>query len=240
MHRHIYITGDKHGEFNSLLWFIEKHPFLTKDDIIIILGDVGLNYYMDLSDTVQKGKLSKCPCTFVCLHGNHEQRPSEIFTYQKKYIDMLGCECWVEEEFPNILFPDDGLMTIDGIRFLVMGGAYSIDKHFRIAHGWNWFETEQMSDETMNRIRTLIKETNTFDYVLSHTCPLKFEPRHLFIQGLDQSKVDKRMEHFFDEVETLISYDTWFFGHFHADEKLNDKAMLLFNSFIELPEREDV
>lgn len=234
MFRHIFVTGDTHGEFNRVIWFCEKHPFLTKDDIVIILGDAGLNYYGGLKDSIKKNMLAKCPCTFVCIHGNHEERPCNVPTYKKVYVETLGCECWVEDDFPNILFPDDGLMTIDGLTFLVLGGAYSVDKWVRLTYGWNWFPSEQMTDETMDRIRELVKKTNKFDYVLSHTCPLKFEPSHLFLRGVDQSKVDKRMERFLDEIEESITYDHWLFGHYHSDEMINDKVQLMFNSFIEV------
>ncbi len=38
----IYITGDKHGSFNEIKKFCKENN-TTKDDVIIILGDVGLN-----------------------------------------------------------------------------------------------------------------------------------------------------------------------------------------------------
>lgn len=38
-----------------------------------------------------------------------------------------------EEEFPNILFPVDGeIFTLNGVQCLVIGGAYSIDKFYRL------------------------------------------------------------------------------------------------------------
>ena len=40
----ILLTGDIHGDVRSPLWVIQKHG-LTPDDILILLGDVGLNYY---------------------------------------------------------------------------------------------------------------------------------------------------------------------------------------------------
>ena len=38
-----YITGDTHGEFNRIKKFIYEHN-TTKDDVLIILGDAGINY----------------------------------------------------------------------------------------------------------------------------------------------------------------------------------------------------
>lgn len=47
----------------------------------------------------------------------------------------------------------------------------------------------------MNNILDKVKG-KYFDIVLTHTCPYKYEPREAFMQGLDQSKLDKFMEHF--------------------------------------------
>ena len=66
-----------------------------------------------------------------------------------------------------------------------------------------------------------------FDIVLTHTCPYKYEPREVFMQGLDQSKVDKSMEHFLDEVEENISYNKWYCGHYHTEKQV-DKLEFMF------------
>ena len=40
----IYITGDKHADFRDVLYFCyTNNP--TSDDILIVLGDAGINYY---------------------------------------------------------------------------------------------------------------------------------------------------------------------------------------------------
>ena len=50
--------------------------------------------------------------------------------------------------FSNILFAKDGeVYSFDGYKCMVIGGAYSVDKHYRLANGWSWFSTEQPSDE---------------------------------------------------------------------------------------------
>lgn len=38
----IYITGDTHGDFHRF-----NRLNLNNEDIMIILGDVGINYYLD-------------------------------------------------------------------------------------------------------------------------------------------------------------------------------------------------
>ena len=43
----IYYTGDIHGQKVEVVRLAEKHN-LTREDIIVILGDAGLNYYNHL------------------------------------------------------------------------------------------------------------------------------------------------------------------------------------------------
>ena len=69
----IYITGDCHRWFDKIFDFCENNE-TTTDDIMIIAGDAGINYYLDSSDKKVKKKLSKLPITLVILHGNHEER----------------------------------------------------------------------------------------------------------------------------------------------------------------------
>lgn len=231
MIKNIYVTGDKHGNFNEVFeWADRNRNKISKDDLLIVLGDAGLNYFLSPKDDIMKMALkASVPCKILMIHGNHEERPENVEGYHLKRFDDLGCECWVQKEYPNLLFPRDGMMTINGKKFLILGGAYSVDKFLRTTYGWPWFASEQMSDETKDRIRKLIKTEHNFDYVLSHTAPLKYEPRHLFLKNLNQDEVDKGMETFLDEIESKISYGFWLFGHYHADERLGTRVAILYH-----------
>ena len=59
----IYVTGDTHGEFRRLIDFCDKvQP--TKDDIMIILGDAGINYSGNPKDGWKKQLLAKLPSKY--------------------------------------------------------------------------------------------------------------------------------------------------------------------------------
>ena len=49
----IYITGDTHGEFGNVAHFCEQAQ-TGKRDILIILGDAGINYYGGERDAEKK------------------------------------------------------------------------------------------------------------------------------------------------------------------------------------------
>ena len=81
---HFYITGDTHRSFDRIEDFCYEYE-TTTEDVMIILGDAGINYWLDLSDKELKGQLSGMNITFFCVHGNHEARPWEAEDYEEKY-----------------------------------------------------------------------------------------------------------------------------------------------------------
>ncbi len=216
----IYITGDTHRDFYRV-YDLKK----DNDNMLIILGDVGINYYLNEKDLKCKEYLNSLKLKLFCIRGNHEERPENISTY--KEIDMFGGKVFIEEKYPNLIFAKDGeIYNIDGKKVLVIGGAYSVDKQYRLLYGYKWFKDEQLTNEEMSAILNKVKGKH-FDIVLTHTCPYKYEPREVFIQGLDQSKVDKSMEKFLDRVESSITYDKWYCGHYHIEKKI-DKIEFMF------------
>ena len=216
----IYITGDTHRDF-SRLYGLE----MTSKDILIILGDAGINYCLNDEDIKIKEILKKLKVRLFCIQGNHEERPENISSYHE--AEMFGGKVYIEDDYPNLIFAKNGeLYNIDGKSVLVIGGAYSVDKEYRLLYGYKWFKDEQLSQYEMNNILDKYSGKN-IDIILSHTCPYKYEPREVFMAGLDQSKVDKTMEHFLDEVEEKVNYKKWYCGHYHTEKQI-DKLEFMF------------
>ena len=229
--KRFFLTGDTHGNFNRINYFCEKFE-TTKDDILCILGDAGINYYLNKKDYMLKQVLQDMPITFFCIHGNHEERPFNISTYITKKWN--GGIVYYEEEFPNILFAKDGeIYNINGKSILVIGGAYSVDKEYRLLKGWSWFKDEQPNKEIVKYIEKQITKQRHFDIVLTHTCPIETEPRHMFLPFIDQSKVDKTTELLLQRIADWITFDSWYFGHFHGHWD-NGKYHMLFEDYVEV------
>lgn len=227
----IYITGDKHANFNGVYNFCCSNK-TTIDDILIILGDAGINYYANEKDYILKNSLLQFPITFFCIHGNHEERPENIKTYKtRKFHDGI---VYYEEDYPNILFAKDGeVYNFNNKKTLVIGGAYSVDKPYRLIMGYNWYESEQPNIKTKDKVKRVLKELNNkVDIILSHTCPYKYLPREMFLEGVDQSTVDNTTEYFLDEIENTIDYNKWYCGHYHTDKDI-DKIKFMFNKIEE-------
>ena len=224
----IYVTGDKHGDFDDVFMFCLREK-TTTNDILIVLGDAGINYFMDRRDNLLKDYLSQFPITFFCIHRNHEERPENIRTYKTKTFHA-GI-VYYEEKYPNILFAKDGdIYNFNNHKVLVIGGAYSVDKYYRLDMGYRWYSSEQPSIDVKNKVMGVLKSLNNkVDIILSHTCPYKYIPREMFLEGVDQSMVDNSTEYFLDEIEKNTKYNVWYCGHYHTDKK-KDKMIFMFNN----------
>lgn len=216
----IYITGDTHGEFGRFRRFCQiADPATT--DIMIILGDAGFNYAGNTYDEERKAYMNSGGMTVFSIHGNHEMRPTDVPGYKTKQFH--GGTVWYEDKYPNLLFAKDGeIYRFGEYDCIVMGGAYSVDKYWRLRDGRKWFANEQPSDEIKAYVEAQLEaRDNKIDIVLSHTCPLKYEPREVFLSGLDQSTVDSSTEEWLDTIEAKLDYKKWYCGHFHTSKKID-------------------
>lgn len=226
----MYLTGDTHGNLDRIATFCEENH-LKNDDVVIVLGDAGLNYYTDSRSFKSKAHYSKAiGCELLCIHGNHEQNPEHMGSMKEK--EWKGGVVFYEEDFPRILYAKDGeVYDLDGKKAIALGGAYSIDKDYRLMMGWNWFSDEQMSPEVMERCEKKLGEVGwSVDYVLSHTVPLSAEPVEFFLKGIDQSKVDKTMEVWLEKIKNHLHFERWYAGHYHCEVEKQGNIEILFNT----------
>lgn len=216
------VTGDCHGDMGRFDNYEYPRDGTTA---VIILGDAGVNYYLNNRDSSAKKKLQNSGYQFYLVRGNHEARPEDCENIEWEYDENVKEIVGFDKQYPAIHYFIDGrVYNIDNHSVLVIGGAYSIDKNYRLSKGYpyQWFENEQLSAKEREEIFDRIKGQE-FDFVLTHTCPRAWEPTDLFLPIINQSQVDKSMENWLDDVKIAIKYKIWLFGHFHADrvEKRN-------------------
>lgn len=236
MIKHWYVTGDTHGGRSTILRVgnISRNmpkSYKIEETAIIILGDVGLNFYLNNTDKNYKKMLNSMGFHIYCVRGNHEERPENIPGIILVEDENVNNAVWLQEEFPNIrYFVDGNEYFIDDYSILVVGGAYSIDKWYRLARaGYSpaeaetadpkkcgWFKSELLTSEELATIQDKVAN-KYYDFIFTHTSPLSWEPTDLFLQGIDQSKVDKSMELWLDELKDNVDWGVWCFGHYHAD-----------------------
>ena len=120
------------------------------------------------------------------------------------------------------------MYEFEGKKCLIIGGAYSVDKDYRLARGWNWFSDEQPDEEVKEKVEETLRGLNyKVDYILSHTCPLRYMPVEAFLPTIDQSTVDKSTEEWLGKVEARVECERWYCGHYHIEKKI-DKMRFVF------------
>lgn len=225
-----YVTGDKHADFSKII-----ESDLVKDENIgiIILGDAGLNFFLDGNDKALKQNLTEHTlCTWYCVRGNHEARPQDVKGMKLVYDDAICGEVYMQPEYPNIKYlQDGGVYNFGGYKTAVIGGAYSVDKWWRLNRvgiydkndpaykkpkrsGWFW--NEQLTADEMQSIYEKLKG-DSFDFIFSHTCPISWQPTDLFLSAVNQHEVDSSMELWMDELKNAMNWKVWCFGHYHQD-----------------------
>ncbi len=249
MIKHWIATGDCHGNFDRFFSpaFIGEEDDPTKFGIII-LGDAGLNFYLNKTDTKNKRKLEATGLNFFLVRGNHEARPEKLPNITCAFNKEINGMTYFEEEFPHIHYlVNNQIYWFGKYTALVINGAYSVDKQYRlrragltgeedvdyIAKRAGWFADEQLTPQEM-QFANLVIEGKKVDFVFSHTCPYSWQPFDLFLGGVDQSTVDNTMEKWLDDLKDKFDWNIWLFGHFHDDRLVRPHVEMYYTDLEDL------
>lgn len=216
----IYITGDTHGniDFPKLKNYFKKR-YVTDNDYLIILGDVGMvwsenevfiNEYFYLGPTV------------LFIDGNHEN--FELLN-MFPIVEFKGAKC--HRLYDNVYHVLRGeILNLNGLTFFCMGGATSIDKPLRIDR-ISWWEEENISNkDILNGLCNLEKVNYSVDCVLTHCAP-SFVTRKMF--GYQADNNTEILERF----RSQLTFKHWYFGHYHEDKSWN-KYCCFYNNIMEI------
>lgn len=218
----IYITGDTHGSFDGFIGRFNNQP--NSDDIVIVCGDFGFIF-----SEMQKPdfeRLKELPYTILFVDGNHENY-SEIYSYPIEE----WCGGKIHRIAPNIAHLMRGqLFLIYGKTFFTMGGAYSVDRGWRVRDA-SWWEQELPNDEEYcTASETLAMSNYKVDYILSHDAPDSVIMR----MGLSPNPRGAELTGFLEWVFRKVEFRKWFFGHYHSDLMFDDKSYCMYNGIFML------
>lgn len=228
----VYVTGDVHGYFGRLLRFAQTRPSPSPDDVLVVLGDTGANFWCDDADDRMRDALGNLTLTVLCVHGNHEARPCAELGYRE--VSWRGGTVFVDDSRPGLLFAKDGsIFDLEGSRCLVAGGAYSVDKRFRLEDGRRWFADEQPGPCEKAAVERACEEAGwEVDYVFSHTMPLAQRPTEAFMASVNQREVDTTTEEWLESLAARLSFERWLSGHFHINKKGPGRFWVLFKEVV--------
>ena len=259
----IYITGDSHGKESKFANFYknDKSGIVNnymkgesgwgRDDKVIICGDFGYIWFDDSFPELKSYNnlvldiLAKKPYEILFVCGNHEN-----FDELYGYPEVIRYGNKVHKIRDNIYHLERGrVYTIEGKTFFTFGGGYSTDKAERNAKGLNqdpneplsWWKEEMPSQEEYDRGVKALEEVNfKVDYIVTHTAPTMIikewimkKPSMASILKLESD--DEKLRNYLDEVWGAVQYKKWFFGHWHIDEEINEKARALLNDVEVIP-----
>ena len=225
----ILLTGDFHGNALGELQIITQDSLFHKygQDLYgsinyhIILGDGGFFWPNNIEDDKYNFQiLSKRNFPILCVLGNHEPIYGKK---RKKEVDIgIGAKVYKINDNPFIAYLKRGkVYTIDGIKFLVLGGALSIDKYRRIPDV-TWWKNEYWSEQEKNDLFKLLETDNSFDCVISHTGPRSINKELFKYHDTYYDKSFDEVPILNEEILNRIHFQQWWCGHWHEDEYLID------------------
>lgn len=232
----IFVLGDTHGNTAWVTDYVYPRAAACGADAIVQLGDFG--YWEHTPDGIQYlDTLADCAATYhiplYWLHGNHDKHSLAV----EKYAANLTVDgfAWCRPGINYIL--NGHVWEWAGVRMRAFGGAYSVDKDFRLKKeaarrkkieyqngyraragrpllnpdttGTLWFPEEEMSDTDMDTL--LVADSSPLAVVFSHDKPRSAHPgwnRKDFEECLPNQD---RLQH------ALVTHqpEMWFHGHLH-------------------------
>ena len=147
-----YITGDCHAHFDKLIWLARFNKKLGKEAVIILLGDVGLNYFGVDKDRENK----KITCGFSkiisCVFMEIMRKDLIIYKLTKHKSGMVERYIMSRNFRIYYLQKTEKFMILIGKKAIAIGGAYSQDKEYRLITGLPWFPDEQLDDKVKSQV----------------------------------------------------------------------------------------
>ena len=245
----IFVTGDTHTGWMSRLCSdaFPEGRHLTKDDLVIILGDFGIwdNSKREKNDL---DWLENKPWTTLFVDGNHENFD---------ILDGLPVSEWnggkVHAVRPSVLHLMRGQVfwIPNGLTIWAFGGASSHDisdgilepedprvkewkrswyRQYRINHV-SWWERELPSDQEMEEgLENLRKAGNDVDFILTH-CPYQ-----ALLDRNDPERVlykPDRLTKYLQQVYQENNFQWWLCGHMHVNRKYNkERTVCLYEQIV--------
>jgi len=205
----IYLMSDPHGgEYTTAL--DEYLSVCTSDDILIILGDLGINFGHNGETEAFTQKFLSLKENIIFIEGNHDNHPYfNSLPEAERYGDRVNV---LTENIVRL--KRGGIFEICGKTFFVMGGCESSAKWKDM--GLLYEGEDPTAEEIAHGIENLKAHGNKVDYILTHKySPAQHRPKGeygpLSLYGL------------MDHIDENVEFTHWYAGHWHLDKVVDEK-----------------
>lgn len=213
----ILLAGDTHGYIGHSKYLI-RTALAKECDRVFILGDFGYWEHQPAGVTFLdqlEEYAAELGVTVYFLDGNHDKTSLLL----EKYSHLRDDDGFMVVR-PNVLYAPRGhRWDWHGVEFIALGGAYSVDKDWRLdqeerfprkyAPESLWFPEEEMSDEDLDVI--LEDSFSPVDVMLTHDKPRSSSPkwnRKDYLECLpNQDRIQRAMR--------ALRPQALFHGHLH-------------------------
>lgn len=208
----VYLISDLHGEFD----FAGLNRYLEiagKEDLLIILGDVGLQFEETEENRSFTQKFLAIDKKVAIIDGNHEN-----FAYLNSFPEEEWNGGMVHRLTENIVYLKRGnIYQIQGKQIFVFGGCKSSPKWKEMGL---WYPGEEATEEECQvALRNLEKYQYQVDYILTH----KYE------QYPGNKNVCVRLQELTRFLEENVRYTRWYAGHAHLNKQRDEKHYIVYD-----------
>lgn len=217
----ILVCGDTHGNTSAICNVAIPMARKNGCKLIVQVGDFG--YWEHTQEGVRfLNKVSKClvreDMTMIWLDGNHENHPMLWREYWPSGPDGF---CTIRENLHYL--PRGTVWKIGHVTCLALGGAFSIDRDWRIGEELYsgkpetlWWSTEMIRFEEATQAVKNAKEKGPVDIMFTHDCPTgtDIEGIHSKDKWIYPETWQNRdlLREVFDEVQPKLLIH----GHYHT------------------------
>jgi predicted phosphodiesterase len=167
------VLGDTHGDLDHLDYAIKRAHESGCEEIFQV-GDWG--YLWPRQDKVElvHERLSRSDLRMRFIEGNHDW-----------YVELMRRGCNPQGDSPKALsdrityYPRGYSWMEEGVRFLTLGGAYSVDRELRAGAYIDWWPEEDITYADIDRA---IENGQGAHVVLAHEAPPSEALRRLLIK----------------------------------------------------------
>jgi Icc-related predicted phosphoesterase len=218
----LLIVGDWHGNHQE----VQRSYQRARDrsaDVIVQVGDFGYWEHADdgaFLDYIEEW-FDRTGIATYWIDGNHENHTMLRSVYDVKpgHFTVVRPGCYY--------IPRGTKWEWDGVTFMGVGGAVSIDKEYRLNRerglpspewgqpeakpatgpGTMWWPEEQLTDEELE----FVKSQGTADVLFTHDCPTN-APFYMRLKNDIDSQIHRQK---MNEVGKSVQPKYWFHGHMH-------------------------